>query len=127
MNAYSSDFHPLTCAAEYRANSITMRWAALHNAAAAVASLAQLPPEQLAGEPRSGEALDFAAIIARLPDWKASLLDHGLDDVAAFMQSGLAALIAVKADGREPAAAAAALWAEFDHARASLLDLLSGS
>ena len=134
MNAYSSDFHHLRSDAESGTagdmdaasspdpiDPIAARWAALHTAATAVAHLAQLDPER-----EGGAAPDFAAMITDAPDWKADLLNNGLDDIAAFMQSGLTALLAVNAAGRNPAAAAAALWAEFEQSRDALLESVFG-
>lgn len=138
MNAYSSEFHQLrseaesgpladqaavdaaavsTAAGSEEADAIAQRWDALHAAAAAVAGLAQL---RLG--PESCETPDFAGFIAGAPCWKVTLLRNGLDDIAAFMQSGLTALLAVNAAGRSPAAAASALWAEFVQSRNSLLE-----
>lgn len=130
MNAYSSEFHQLRSEAGRgaladpdpatspgRVDAISARWAALHAAAAAVAGLAQIAPDQ-----STGEAPDFAAMIAGAPDWKVSLLRNGTDDIAAFMQSGLTALLAVNTVERNPAAAANALWTEFELSRDALLE-----
>ncbi len=134
MNAYSSEFHQLRSQAENGArpdrgaannpdpaDQIARCWAAVHGAAAAVAGLAQIAPEQ-----ESREAPDFAAVIADAPGWKADLLRNGLDDIAAFMQSGLSALLAANAAGRNPAAAAFALWTQFEHSRDALVDSIFG-
>lgn len=134
MNAYSSEFHQLSSQAENgtlpgqdAANSpdltdeFTRRWAAVHGAAAVVADLAQIAPEQ-----DTRETPDFAGIIADAPGWKADLLRNGLDDIAAFMQSGLRALLAANAAGRNPAAAAFALWTQFEHSRDALVDSIFG-
>lgn len=134
MNAYSSEFHQLRSHAENGAfpdrgaantpdlaDQIARRWAAVHAAAAAVAGLAQIAAEQ-----ESRDAPDFAALIAHGPDWKADLLRHGLDDIAAFMQSGLTALLAANAAGRNPAAAASALWSQFEHSRDALVESIFG-
>lgn len=138
MNAYSSEFHQLrseaesghmadqaavgaavvsTAAGSEEADAIAQRWNALHAAAAAVAGLAQLGLEQ-----EARQTPDFAGFISGAPCWKVSLLRNGLDDIAAFMQSGLTALLAVNAAGRSPAAAASALWAEFLQSRNALLE-----
>jgi len=134
MNAYSSEFHQLRSQAEKdslpdrdaantaeRADVLARRWVAVHAAAAAVASLAQIAPEQ-----DSRKAPDFAAFIATAPGWKADLLRNGLDDIAAFMQSGLTALLAANTAGRNPAAAAFALLTQFEHSRDALKDSIFG-
>ncbi len=132
MNAYSSEFHQLRSHAENGAlpdrgaastpdpaDQFARRWAAVHGAAAAVAGLAQIVPEQ-----ESREAPNFASIIADAQGWKAELLRNGLDDIAAFMQSGLTALLAANAAGRNPAAPAFALWTQFEHSRDALVDAI---
>lgn len=134
MNAYSSEFHQLRHQAEKGnlpgrgvANTpklgeeLARRWAGVHGAAAAVAGLAQV-----AVEPGSREAPNFAAIIADTAGWKSDLLRNGLDDIAAFMQSGLTALLAANEAGRNPAAAAFALWTQFEHSRDALLESIFG-
>ena len=134
MNAYSSEFHQLRSQAENGARpdqgaakapgpagQLARRWAALHGAASAVAGLAQIMPEQ-----QSRETPDFAAFIADAPGWKAELLRNGLDDIAAFLQSGLTALLAANAAGRNPAAAAFALWTQFEYSRDALVDAIFG-
>lgn len=145
MNAYSSDFHqpspPVAGESvahseiaaseginaevpdsEVWADPIAMRWDALHDAAAAVATLAALPAEKALHAPQ-----DFAAMIAAAPSWKANLMRNSVQDIAAFMQSGLKALLALNPDERDPAAAAYALWNEFEYARDALLALGSDS
>lgn len=125
MNVYSSDLHPgqpgseaASAPASGVADSATRRWDALHAAAGAVAELAGLVPEL------SGGAPDFATLLADAPRWKAALVSSALEDIAAFMQSGLTALLAVNAENRDPSAAALALWAEFVQARGDVLKLL---
>jgi len=134
MNAYSSEFHHLRSAARRGtptvqgsannpdlADGIARRWAALHSAAAAVVGLAQIAPGQA-----SRDTPDFAGFIADSPRWKADLLRDGLDDIAAIMQAGLTALLAANAEAHNPSAAASALWAEFQHSRDALLEMLLG-
>ncbi len=128
MNAYSSDFHQPSGEAVNRAPvlaaqmtaSMSMRWAALHDAAGAVAALAKCPLESA-----SHGSQEFSAMIADAPCWKAKMLSNGLEDIAAVMQAGLTALLTVNAEGRDPAAAALALWNEFEHSCDALLELAS--
>ena len=126
MSIHTYDFHqgepnpgaagtPGTALAE----SAARHWDALHTAAGAVAGLAHLPPEDT-----PCGAANFASLLAAAPPWKAELAKSALDDIAAFMQSGLTALLAVHAENREPSAAAHALWNEFVHARDAVLKIL---
>lgn len=55
--------------------------------------------------------------------WRRQSAEQGIDDLAAIMEPGLAALLAVNARGVNPAVAAMALWQEFHAARATLLAL----
>ncbi len=51
------------------------------------------------------------------------MAEEGVEDVAAIMEPGLAALLAVHARGADAAPAALALWQEFLTARNALLTL----
>lgn len=115
MNGYSSDF-PF---GEPGADSANARWETLHTAAGAVAGLAHLAPEDTLNG-----AADFAAALAAAPRWKAELADSALEDISAFLQTGLTALLAVHKENRDPSAAALALWTEFVIARDGVLNLL---
>ncbi|MBB4614398.1 hypothetical protein [Novosphingobium taihuense] len=100
-------------------NAMSMKWSALHDAAAVVCTLAGLQPE-----PRKPEVRNFPAIMRDTGGWRCELAKQGVDDLAAIMEPGLAALLAVSARGQSPAAAATALWHEFLVARAGLLTLI---
>lgn len=126
MDAYSSDLHTgepgreaLGAHVSGVADSAARRWKALHTAAGAVAGLADLPPEQA-----PGGVPDFTALLADAPRWRAALANSALEDITAFMQSGLTALLAAHVEDRDPSAAALALWTEFVHARNEVLKLL---
>lgn len=108
MDATPIDFPTQTDAAPLAA-----RWTALHAAAEVVASLAGIP----AGQPQ-----DIAAA-ERVGGWRLNLVRQGIDDIAAMMEPGLAALLTVHGQGGDPRPAAAALWREFDRARQPLLAL----
>lgn len=95
-----------------------MKWAALHDAAAAVAALAGCE-----AEPISVAAADFPATIQAAGGWRRVLAEQGIEDLAAIMEPGLAALLASHARGANPAPAARALWQEFEAARTALLAL----
>ncbi len=98
------------------------QWAALQDAAAAVAALAGLAPEQ------AGLAVrDFPDRIEQIGGWRLEIAVELVGDLSAMMQPGVAALLAVSARGQDTAAAAMALWQEFHHARSSLLALIAHS
>jgi hypothetical protein len=98
------------------------KWAALHAAANVVASLAGLEPEPIPSQVR-----DYPALIGAAEPWRRELAARGIDEMAAMMEPGLAALLGVNARGADPRAAALALWLDFEQARASLLTLLPTS
>ena len=52
------------------------------------------------------------------------MAEEGVDDIAAIMEPGLAALLAVHARGADAKPAALALWQEFMAARDALMILL---
>ena len=101
------------------ASAMSMKWSALHDAAGVAALLAGL-----AAEPLSAELRNFPAIMRDAGSWRFRLAEQGVEDLAAIMESGLAALLALNARGGNPVAAALALWREFHAARAALLELL---
>jgi hypothetical protein len=95
-----------------------MKWAALHDAAAAVAALAGLEAER-----NSPAIRNFPALIKDAVGWRKELAEKGIDDLAAIMEPGIAALLSVNARGADATAPALALWREFHAARAALLAL----
>lgn len=101
------------------ASAMGMRWAALHDAAGIVAQLAGMSPE-----PMKPDLRNFPAMMRDLGGWRQDIAEQGITDLAAIMEPGLAALIAVQARGVNPATAALALWQEFQAARNALLALV---
>jgi len=95
------------------------RWAALADAANLVATLAGIEPE-----PGTRAAREFPVLMRDAETWRRERAEHGIADLVAIMEPGLAALIAVNARGADPRPAAQALWREFVAARAALLSLL---
>lgn len=104
------------------ASATGMRWAALADAGTVVAQLAGLEPERTTPEMRN-----FPALIRDADPWRRTHAENGVADLAAVMEPGLAALLAVNARGADPRPAAAALWREFVAARAAILALLPSS
>ena len=100
------------------ANAMSIRWSALHDAGAVVASLAGVTLAPMAGEMRA-----FPAIIRDTGGWRCNLADQGIADLAAVMEPGLAALLSIHARGADTAPAALALWQEYQTAQAALLAL----
>ena len=108
--------------AQAGASATSMRWAALADAANVVALLAGLEPERTSAEVRN-----FPALIRDAEAWRRERAENGVADLAAIMEPGLAALLAVNARGADPRPAAMALWREFIAARAAILSLLPPS
>lgn len=98
---------------------LTEQWEAVHEAAAAVGNLAQLGRETAAGE-----ILAIPQRAAELGGWHYEMAARGIEDLAAFMQPGLRALLALTAQGRDTTAAALTLWREFHAARNAIVELL---
>lgn len=101
------------------ASALSMKWSALHDAAAAVATIAggQAPPL-----PQAVRA--YPAVMRDAGGWRRDLAEQGIEDLTAIMEPGLAALLAALARGANPKSAAIALWREFVQARDSLLLLI---
>ena len=99
-----------------------MRWAALGEAGQVVAMLAGLAPEQ-----PSKEVRNFPALIRDADKWRRDLADAGCAELAAVMEPGIAALLAINARGADCKPAALALWREFTAARQAMLALLPPS
>jgi len=104
------------------ASAASLKWAALQDAANVVAGLAGLEPERTTPEIRN-----FPALIRDTAAWRRELAERGIDDMAAVMEPGIAALLGVNARGADPRAAALALWREFSQARGAVLALLPPS
>jgi len=124
MNAHTSNFaRPGTAPPEPQAvrvgpSAMSVQWAALQDAGAAVGALAGL-----ANEKPSPRLRNFPALIKDAGGWRHELAERGVADLAAIMQPGLKALLAVHARGQDPTAAAVTLWREFHAGRAALLAL----
>jgi len=98
---------------------MSVQWAALQDAAAAIAAMAGL-----AGEKPNAQVRNFPALIKDAGGWRLELAATGVGDLAAMMKPGVQALLAVSARGQDPTAAALTLWREYHHARAALLALV---
>lgn len=101
------------------ASPMAMKWTAVHEAAVAVGELAGVAPEY-----RTPNIRNFPAIMRDTGGWRQRLAEQGVDDLAAILEPGLAALLALQGSGASAGAAAQALWQEFHTARAALLALI---
>jgi phage-related tail protein len=93
-------------------------WIDLHRQAGDLARLAQI-----AAEPAKISAAP-CGLIAKARPWQTNLFEQGIEDVAAMLGSGMAALATLSARGQDTAAPALALWREFHAARGALLAVL---
>jgi hypothetical protein len=122
MNAIPTDFATAIRhdgSAARGPSPMSIQWAALQDAAAAVASMAGL-----AAEKPSAQVRNFPALIKDAGGWRLELATTGVADIAAMMKPGVKALLAVAARGQDPTPAALSLWREYHHARAALLELV---
>jgi hypothetical protein len=93
-------------------------WLDLHRQAGELARLAQI-----AAEPAQINAA-LSDRIAKARPWQTNLLSQGIEDVAAMLGSGMAALATLSGRGQDTSAPALALWREFHAARGALLAVL---
>ena len=98
---------------------IAQRWAAIGDAAQAVRIMAQAPERAPCAKDRQ-----FGILIRDIEDARKQILSHGVDDLTAIMQPGLAALLATIARGQDATIAAGILWEEYMRTRDALLALL---
>jgi hypothetical protein len=103
-------------------SALSMKWSALHDAAGVVAALAGVTPD-----PMSAAARNFPAAVREAGGWRREHAEQGIDDIAAIMETGLAALLAVHARGADPRPAARTLHEEFLAASCALLALVPPS
>lgn len=97
------------------AEELETRWFALHDAADAVAQLAQL-----GHEPPVGAIASLPGRAAGAGGWRCEAVVNGIDDLTLVMQTGLRALIAASDHGRDTTAAALTLWREFHAGRQAI-------
>jgi hypothetical protein len=127
MNAVTPKFGPKVGARSARAaasagTTTSMRWAALAEAGKVVAMLAGVD-----GETQDREVRSFPVLIRDAEPWRRTLAENGCADLAAIMEPGIAALLAIHARGADCRPAAHALWQEFTAARRAMLALLPPS
>ncbi len=130
MNATPPSFGPrggragprLTAKPSAGANATAMRWSALTEAGKVVALLAGISSDEDVQQVK-----DLPAQLRDCPAWKREFAENAISDLAAIMEPGLSALMAVNARGADPKPAAQSLWREFSEARSAILDLMPKS
>ena len=122
MNAPISQFGSGHSRQTAAASSTSLRWAALGEAGKVVAMLAGVT-----GESADRSVRNFPAQLRDAQPWRRELAENGCADLAAIMEPGIAALLAINARGADCRPAALALWQEFIAARAGVLALLPPS
>jgi len=118
LHAPLPDANPVSATPADPEGGLSEGWALLHEAADAIAALAQLGAEGATLGPR-----EFAMRAAASGPARLALAEQAIDDCAAALHTGLTALIAGAEAGRDTTAAALTLWREFDRARTGLLSL----
>jgi hypothetical protein len=108
---------PLAPAPEVLAEALI----ALHGQASALALLTQLAPEPV----EIGSEL--GTIIARAAPWQRTLVARSIEDCAAMLESGLAALGTLNRRGQDTSAPALVLWREFHAACAAMVQVLESA
>ena len=100
-----------------RSSELAVRWRSLDEAGRVVATLA--------GEAEPAPDGGFLARVEATHGERRRAAEQGVDDLAAMMEPGLAALLYVCENGGDARAPATALWREYRDARAALLALAS--
>lgn len=126
MNALSHEFDlsqaemlPPEALEPVDVDKLEARWAALHDAANAVAQLAQLGPETL-----SGTVAEVPGRVAQAESARRTLAERSIGDLLAIMEVGLKALLVATSKGRDTTAAALTLWREFHAGRKAIVSLV---
>ena len=98
--------------------SLAAKWDALHEAGAAIGSLAQL-----GAEPVDKAVATLPQRAAELGGPRGQAIARGMDDLGSVLEPGLRALLDLTGNGHDTTAAALTLWREFHTARAAILAL----
>lgn len=104
------------------ADPLGMRWAALREAARAIAALAGANSHD-----EIAALLAFPGGLRKADPRRTRLIEQSIDDLVAIMEPGVAALLSVHERGGDVVPAARALWQEFTSARTGLLALVPPS
>ena len=98
--------------------ALSAQWDAVHEAAAAVAILAQLGEE-----PTEKAIRELPARAVAIGGPRLEMIMHSVDDLAAILQPGLRALLTMTSKGQDTTSAALTLWREFHNARSAIVAL----
>lgn len=96
-------------------------WKRIHDTAHEIARLGQLGSERL-----DIRVIGFIDQAKAAPEFRQALIWRAVEDIAAMLAPGLAALQQIEAEGRDPTAAAVTLWREFYRARCNVLEQAAG-
>ena len=110
---------PESAAGHPEASQLARQWAVVQDAGAAVASIAGIAPENPGPRVRT-----FFAQLQAVGGARLRLAENHVADMAAILQPGLAALLAVGTRGQDISAPALALWQEYHEAREAMLALV---
>ena len=100
-------------------SAMSERWTALADAGNVVATLAGLEAEGTSAQMRN-----FPALIRDAEPWRREHAENSIADLAAVMEPGIAALLALHARGADSRPAALTLWREFVSARGAIMSVL---
>ena len=106
-------------AARHPVDSMIARWHAIQNSAGKLAGLAELGQDSLP----LGET-DFITALEQAGDWQCELAWQAVEDMAAMLDAGRAALAVLESRGIAPRIPALTLWREVDAAQRNLLAML---
>ncbi len=101
---------------------LARKWAALHEAADAIAVLAGGPAPEL-----TPEMAALPHTVMTLVGTRRVMLEEGIGDLIAILEPGLKALLSIHARGTDAIGPAQALLGEFNAAREGLLALTQAS
>lgn len=102
-----------------RLDCVARSWSAVNEAARVIARMAGEVPE---GAEHGLRHLPI--LFAACEPWRREAAERGIADLAAILEHGLAALLAIGSAGGHARAPARALWLEYCAARAALIALL---
>lgn len=101
---------------ENSASALGLKWSALHEAAATIASIAGIEPEA-----SSSQIRNFPATVRDAGGRRRERAQRGIEDLTAILEPGLKALLEAMARNAAPAPPARVLYEEFLAARNAML------
>jgi hypothetical protein len=119
MNALTHDFGVSETHGSqqgHQAPELGASWTALHEAANAIAQLAQLAPER-----SEQDVTNFPELAMHQTGSRLSAIEAGIADLSVVMRTGLTALLNATSKGKDASAAALTLWLEFHAGRRAIM------